>query len=103
MNRIDDDQIWLFFHHSLPDVGHVNFGQEKGGVRLNMHPIRPHFDLLFGFFAGDVQHLVILTRDVFGHLKQQCRLPDAGVAAQQRNPAADNAAAEHAVEFFVFR
>ncbi len=53
---------------------------------------------MLGFFAGTVENGTDGARDVRGHLQQQRRFSDAGLAAEQHERAGHDAAAEHAIE-----
>ena len=60
-------------------------------------PARALGHLAHGFLAGRVQHGLV-AGERRGALQQQRRLADAGLAADQRHRARDEAAAQHAVE-----
>ena len=54
---------------------------------------------MLGFFAGAVENRPDVARHMRGHLQQQRRLADAGLAAEQHEGARHDATAQHAIEF----
>ena len=79
------------------DALELRLGEEPERARLQSKAPRAERDLLGGFLAGDIERG---QRSGYGvqRLQEQSRLADAGIAAEQRDLPADEAAAERAVE-----
>ena len=80
------------------DLLELDLGQHAHPSAVQAEPARAQRHLRAAFLAGDVEHLHLPPTALSGRLQQQRALADAGVAADQHHAAADDAAAEHAVE-----
>ena len=86
-------RTWLFRSSSVPMV------KRKMLSELHAQPVGAQLDLQRRFFAGVVQHFLALLRQHGRYFQQQRRLPHPGFAADEDDRVADDAAAQHAVEF----
>ena len=99
----------------MEDALEVDLGEHLQRRGRQLQALSAQRDLLAGFLAADVDHaadhLAALGRSALAacgrggrsqvgeRLQQQGGLADARVATDQHDPTADQAAAEHAVEF----
>ncbi len=77
------------------------FGENVALVSAHAQAFGPHPDLLFAFFARNIQHLTVAHRK--GHLKHKRRLSDARFAANQHQGSRDQSAAKYPVKLLVLR
>ena len=80
------------------DVAHRGGGRQLHRCVAQAQTLGAQPDLVQRLFAGDVGAGRILARQRRSHLKEECRLADAGIAADQQRRAHHEAAAAHAVE-----
>ena len=101
LDRIEDDQVRpLALGDGRQDVLDIGFGGELDRrSRPHAEPLRAQPDLRDRLFAGDIDDAVAPAGERRGRLRQQRRLADAGIAADQQRRAAHEAAAGGAVEF----
>ena len=97
LDRIDDAEVRRLGLQREQDLLQLDLGQHAHLLAVQPEPARAQRHLRAAFLAGDVQH-AHLPRQAVGRLQQQRALADAGVAADQHHAAADDAAAERAVE-----
>ena len=97
LHRVDDEQVGLDRVDVAEDRGQVGLGGEEEVVAQGADAVGPQPHLGGGLLAGDVERRGRLG-EPRGHVEQQGRLADAGLAGQQHHRAGHQAAAEHPVE-----
>ena len=100
LDGIDHDQPW---HGTFRQGRHdVLDGSLRGELHRRVRQAQPlgaQPDLRHGLLAGDIDRAMTGPRHQRGCLRQQRRLADAGIAADQQYRAAHKSAAGDAVEF----
>ena len=84
--------------HGGQDVANRRGRGETHGRSAEAEPDRAQPHLLGGFLARDIDDATAFARQPRGDLKQQGRLADPGVAADEHCRSRDDAAADGAVE-----
>ena len=79
-------------------MGQRGLGGQAQAGRERAQPLGPQAHLLRGLLGRDVERPCAPDGHRGRHLQQQRRLADAGLAADQRDRAGDEAAAEHPVD-----
>ena len=97
--RVHDDERRLQALDLFKNALEAGFGEQVKRRAIDGETLSAQFDLMLGFFAGAVENRPDAARHVRGHLQQQRRLADAGLAAKQHERSRHNAAAQHAIEF----
>ena len=100
LDRIDDrDRRRLAFAQRGDDVRDIGFGRKQHRRIVKPKPLGPQPHLGDGFLARDVDDALALAGQGGQGLKQQRRLADARIAADQHAGARHEAAARHPVQF----
>ena len=99
LNRVDHDEFGLFLGKNRFNLLEFDFAHELQPVRIDLKALRADRDLRGAFFARNVEGADAQLLQAGHHLKENRRLPDPGVPADQRHASAHEAAAHHAVEF----
>ncbi len=97
LDRVDDEEVGLEVAHALADDLEGGLGEQVEIVGRHPEAGGAQFDLAQRLFGGHVKGAAPCGQARDG-LQQQRRLADAGVAADQRKGAGNQAAAEHPVE-----
>ena len=97
LDRIDHHDVRRLPAATRPDLLQLDFRQQTHLRAVQPEPVRAQRHLRADFLAGDVQHAHAVESCRPG-LQQQRGLADARVAADQHDAAADQAAAQHAVQ-----
>jgi hypothetical protein len=100
LDRIDDRHAGLRPTNGFDDGVGVRLAQEQQIPRAELHASSAQANLGNGFLTRDVQDLAPgVFGDRIGHLRQQGGLADAGITADERQRAFDDATAEDARHF----
>jgi len=97
LNRVDDERGGAEFLDLGEDAFDRRFGEEADVIVDRAESSRAERDLARRFFARDVEHDAVI-RELRGDLQEERRLTDPRLAADERDRAEHQAAAEHAVE-----
>ncbi len=96
LDRVDHDQLGADSFDRFEDVRQRRLGVQPQVVAGGAEALGTALDLLGALLGGDVQRRAAPCGE---ELQQQRALADARFAAEQRDRAGDEAAAEHSVEF----
>ena len=100
LDRIDDQKFRPQVFAGRGDLLHVGLGQDIQVIaELAADPVRPHFDLFFGFFSGDIEDRTQSLSQVGRGLHDHGGLADARLSGDQRQGTAHQAASQNPVQF----
>ena len=86
--------------HFFQNAFHAVFRQYEKLILLDVQALCAHLDLAYAFFPADIEHLPGLA-ELCRDLQQECGFSDARIAAQQRDAAFGQPAAQHPVQLLV--
>ena len=85
LNRIHDQQRRLVFLSGMTDLLDIGFSQHLQRLLWQVQALRPHPNLLQGFFSGDIKSDLILIGQSTHDLQQQGALTRPGITSHQND------------------
>jgi hypothetical protein len=98
LHRVDNDERGLDAGDLFENPFEAGFGQEIERCAADRQPLASRLDLVLRLFARAVKHRSDRSRDIRRRLKEQRRLANPRLAAEQHQRPGHDAAAEDAVE-----
>ena len=99
LDRVGDHDLRRKRFDLLQDPTHVGLGLDKQFGVIHAETVGPHLELAGRFLSREVEDSLARRRQLAAKLHQKRRLTDPGLARKQQHRAADDPAAENAVQF----